>query len=87
MARAIVFKECPKCPWRGLQPGSAFYRNKARKDGFDVYCKACKKEQRTYNAEKMQQYRDARRDKLKAYMRTYMSSYRKGERRRQGARN
>jgi hypothetical protein len=34
-------KKCPKCKKR--KPYSAFYKCKARKSGYDVYCKECQK--------------------------------------------
>jgi hypothetical protein len=36
-------KTCPRCPWRGPQPLSAFYRNRGTVDGRGGFCRRCYK--------------------------------------------
>jgi hypothetical protein len=61
-------KTCPDC--EETLPHSAFYRNRARHDGRDVYCKACKRaratpqtpeKKREYKARYMARHGDRRR--------------------------
>lgn len=58
-------KQCSRCNITKLH--SEFYKNKARKDGLQTYCKPCMK---STNAESYQTHKDVRDARTKAYQKT-----------------
>lgn len=73
-------KGCPKCG--RILPDEDFYRDSARRDGLDCYCKDCRKESNMRYSEVGQERRSRRlaadpeyREKVAEYNRNYQRSH------------
>lgn len=70
-------KRCSRC--NSEKPFSQYARRQASKDGLSAWCKQCQRDYRVENAERIrevkQQYRDANRDKVRAWDRAKARRY------------
>ena len=90
MNRRAKGKRCRDCKQFRFPTARWFHRDKNRPDGFQLYCKVCKRERdrRSYlrHREERQAARRAwkseHRDHINAWHRVYVKEYRRGDRRR-----